>query len=322
MVKAVTHTRYGGPDVLDVTEVSALQPAPGDLLINIEAVSVNRTDCAMITAKPFIMRLVCGLFAPKKTVPGTAFVGTVCERGREVTAFQVGDRVMGFDDRGAQCWAEQCRYPATGRIGRAPLDADAAEIAAHIEGIHYAENFLNKVEIRPGQTALVNGGTGAIGSAMIQLLVHRGVSVVATCRAQHSELVRGLGASGTIDYEHDDFTTITDRFDYVFDAVGKSTFGRCKSLLKPDGYFLASELGPWLQNLIYALTTRFLPGPTVRFPYPTKTRKSLAITKALMESGALTAVIDLNCSLDEAQTAFARALSGDKVGSVIMTPQD
>lgn len=306
--------------MLTVAEVEAPQPSAQDLLLTIEAVSVNRTDCAMITAKPFIMRLVCGLFAPRKSVPGTAFVGTVAGRGTDAKQFSIGDRVIGFDDGGAQCWAEQCSYPANARLVIAPSEISATETVACIEGIHYAENFLNKVSLTSGQKALVNGASGAIGSAMVQLLAIRGVDVVATCRTKDSELVRSLGARQIIDYEREDFTAFDERFDYVFDAVGKSTFRRCKGLLRPDGFFLASELGPWLQNLFYTVITPWLSGPTVRFPYPAKTRKSLALVKSLLESGEIKAVIDAEHTFDEAPAALARALSGDKVGNVVMTP--
>ncbi|MCR9278712.1 MAG: NAD(P)-dependent alcohol dehydrogenase [Pseudomonadaceae bacterium] len=306
--------------MLSCTDIPPPTVANNDLLIDIEAVSVNRTDCAMITAKPFIMRFVCGLLAPKKPVPGTAFVGTVAATGAEVTQFSIGDRVMGFDDSGAQCWAEQSRYPEDGRIGLAPEYASALDIAACIEGIHYAENFLNKVPLKAGQSALVNGASGAIGSAMVQLLATRGIEVVATCRAKDAELVMSLGASRCIDYEREDFTADNERFDYVFDAVGKSTFRRCRKLLNPDGFFLASELGPWLQNLAYTLITPWLPGPTVRFPFPAKTRKSLAITKSLLEAGDFTAVIDQRHTFEQARQALTRAMSGDKVGNIVMTP--
>ncbi len=274
----------------------------------------------MITARPFIMRFVCGLLAPKKAVPGTAFVGTVAATGAEVTQLSTGDRVMAFDDGGAQCWAEQCSYPEDGRIGIAPESTSAEDIAACIEGIHYAENFLNKVPLEAGQSALVNGASGAIGSAMVQLLAARGADVVATCRSKDADLVMSLGARRCIDYEREDFTTENERFDYVFDAVGKSTFRRCTKLLKHDGFFLASELGPWLQNLVYTLITPWLPGPTVRFPYPSKTRESLAITKSLLEAGDVTAVIDQRHTFEQARQALTRAMSGDKVGNIVMTP--
>lgn len=319
-MKAAFHRDYGSPDVLSIVEVEAPRPGPGELRIAVEATAVTRTDCHMLRAQPFLMRFVTGFTRPRQPIPGTAFAGRVEARGEGVTRFEVGDRVFGFDDRGVGSFAPFMVYPADQRIARMPANASAAEAAAIIEGAHYAINFVNKVRIREGQRALVNGATGANGAVAVQLLRNRGVEVVAVCRGQHAELVTRLGASRVIDYEVEDFTRTQERFDFVFDTVGKSSFGKCRHLLEARGVYISSELGWMAQNLFYALLTPLLRGRLVRFPAPLDTPASLRLVTESMEKGELEAVIDRSVPLEEVADAFRYVETGQKVGSVVLVP--
>ena len=136
-----------------------------------------------------------------------------------------------------------------------PAQLSFEEAAPSTEGSHYALWFIRKAKVRSGQDVLVNGATGAVGSAAVQLLKHLGANVTATCGPEHLELVKGLGADRVIDYTAQDFTRDIQRYDVVLDAVGKSSFLRCRRLLKPRGVYLSSEFGPLSQNLVLALIT-------------------------------------------------------------------
>ncbi|MBT8211197.1 MAG: NAD(P)-dependent alcohol dehydrogenase, partial [Eudoraea sp.] len=274
-MKAAFRNRYGPPASIEVKEVPKPVPGAGEYLIRVHATTVNRTDCANLRAKPDIMRLTMGLFRPKKHILGTDFAGVVEQSGRDTSRFQPGDRVFGMDDSGLCSQAEYLVISEKKAICIIPDGISFEQAAASAEGTHYALNFINKVKLYSGQKVMVNGGTGAIGSAMIQLLIHFGAEVTASCRPEHKEAVRKMGAKRTIDYTQTDFTKDNERFDYVFDSVGKSTFFKCKPLLKKKGVYISSELGPYIQNPLLALLTPLFGGKQVRFPLPVNIQRSL-----------------------------------------------
>ena len=178
-----------------------------------------------------------------------------------------------------------------------------------------------KAKIRAGQRVLVNGATGAIGSAAVQLLASRGVHVTAVCDTAHLELVRGLGAERVIDRTVEDFTQDEQTYDVVFDAVGKSSFGRCRRLLKPRGVYLSTDLGPGAQNPFLAVVTPLLPGRSVLFGFPRHDQSMMNDFKELMESGMFRPVIDRSYLLAEIVEAYRYVETGQKVGNVVITVQ-
>lgn len=317
-MKAAWRERYGTGEVLKIRDVAIPEPEAEEILLRVHSTTVNRTDCANLTARPWIMRLFQGFIRPRNPVPGTDFAGEVVNCGSSVRRARVGDQLWGFHDAGISSQAEYMIIPAGVPVGRVPENMPLIEAVACLEGAHYAINFLNKNNLQPGQSALVNGGTGAIGSAMIQLLHNRGLEVTATCPGAYAEQVRMLGATGVIDYEKEDFTRCGQTFDYVFDAVGKSTFGRCRRLLKPRGVYMSSELGPFIQNPFLALFTRFSRGKRVRFPLPVDVPGTLAHMKELAEAGKFRPLIDREYKLKEAGQAYDYVLSGRKTGNVIL----
>ena len=265
------------------------------------------------------MHLIIGLITPKYPVPGTDFTGEVIAIGNQVKRFKKGDRVWGFNDGGkAASHAELMVFNENLGIERMPAGIPALECAASIEGIHYAYNFINKANLKAGETAMVNGGTGAIGSSLIQILRYHKVSVTATCRPEHSDVVKSLGAERTIDYTIQDFTQDTSSYDYVFDAVGKSSFGKCKRLLKKNGVFISSELGPYNENPFLALITPIIGGKKVKFPVPLNINRSLEYAAELLEKGGFKPLIDKEYALEDIRKAYAYVLSGQKVGNVIL----
>ena len=320
-MKAVRRSRYGGPEVLHIEEIPQPKPGPGEVLVKVFATTVNRTDCGWLTGIPLISRLFFGLSKPKKPIPGTDFAGEIAELGFGVTDFEIGDRVFGLDDNGT---SSQCQFTCLPlkKVLHMPDNITYPQAAASLEGAHYAYNFINKIRFKKGDRFLVNGATGAIGSALVQLLSAFGAKVTGVCKGEHTDLVKELGAERIIDYTRVDFTQDREQFDVILDAVGKSSFGQCKKLLKPKGIYISSELGKGSQNIFLALFTPLLGGKKVRFPLPTNCRRSMEFMKEMIEKGKFKPLIDRSYPLREIRQAYAYVLQGKKIGNVILQPQD
>jgi len=318
-MKAAVHTRYGPPDVVRVAEVDRPVAGPGRVLVRVHATTVNRTDCAYRAAKPFFVRAGTGLRRPRKTVLGTEFAGEVSEVGDGVTGFRVGERVFGYLEGPFGAHAEFAAVAADGPIATIPDDVDYAHAAAATEGSHYASTLIRGAKIQSGQDVLVNGATGAIGSAAVQLLKVHGARVTAVCGPEHLDLVAGLGADRVIDRAAVDFTKDDQTYDVILDAVGKSTFGRCRRLLRPRGRYLSTDLGPWSQNLALALVTPLLRGRRLVFPIPRQNQEMVRYFQGLLESGEFTPVIDRTYPLAEIVEAYRYVETGQKVGNVVIT---
>jgi NADPH:quinone reductase-like Zn-dependent oxidoreductase len=318
-MKALVHTKYGSTDVLNLKEVEKPIIKDDQVLIRVHATTVNRTDCAILRAKPFFMRILTGLLRPKKRTLGTDFAGQIEAVGNHVESFKVGDKVFGFDDLGLGSHAQYITLAADKAFFTMPINSSYQQAAASIEGAHYALNFINKVDIKPKQKILVNGATGAIGCALVQLLHYLGVSVVAVCSTDNLKLVKSLGASTVIDYSKEDFTLHKDRYDFIFDAVGKSSFGKCKPLLKAKGAYISSELGPMAQNLFLPVITSIVGNKKVISPFPTNIKRTLRFMKKLIEQGRFNAVIDRKYPLEHIINAYKYVEQGYKTGNVVIT---
>jgi NADPH:quinone reductase-like Zn-dependent oxidoreductase len=319
-MRAAVRDRYGPPEVVWVGESGKPAPEDGELLVKVHATTVNRTDCGVRAAKPFIYRFFVGLRRPRLTVLGNEFAGEVEAVGGGVGSFRPGDRVFGFSPNRFGAHAEYLVVPEHGSVATMPANLSYEEAAPGTEGAHYALSMIRGAAVRPGQEVLVNGATGAIGSAAVQLLAHLGATVTATCATAHRDLVMGLGAGRVIDYTAEDFTRDTQTYDLVLDAAGRSSFARCRRLLRPRGIYLSSDLGPLSQNPVMALVTPLFGGRRVKFPIPVQRDPAAVMRhlKDLMESGAFRPLIDRRYPLDEIVEAYRYVESGEKVGNVVI----
>jgi len=321
-MKAIVYQQYGSPDVLQLKEVDKPTSKDNEVLIKIFATTVNRTDCATIRAIPFFARLVTGLFKPKKQIPGTEFAGKIEEIGKNVKSLKVGDKVFGFDDSGSGSHAEYMTISEDKAI-TIPKNITYEQAAASTEGAHYAYNFINKVKLKSGQRILVNGATGAIGSAAVQLLKYFDVNVTAVCGTKNIELVKSLGANRIIDYTKEDFTKEDQKYNFVFDAVGKSSFFKCRRLLQQGGVYISSDLGYMAQNVFLPLITPIIKpmigNKKTVFPIPTHIRGSILLIKKLIEEGKFKAVIDRKYPLEQIVEAYKYVEKGQKIGNVVIT---
>ncbi len=318
-MKAILRTKYGSPEVLTVGTTAKPNPKQDELLVRVRATTVNRTDCGILRGKPFVIRLFTGLLKPSSPVPGTDFAGTVEAMGPLVTDFKVGDRVWGFNDEGLASQAEYLTIKQHKGVAKIPEGIAYEEVVACAEGAHNAYNFINKVDIKPQMKVLVNGATGAIGSATVQLLKHYGAHITAVGNTPNLALIKSLGADEVIDYQREDFTKTSGQYNFIFDAVGKSTFSRCKPLLLPKGVYISSELGPNIQNVYLPLITKLTGGKRVIFPIPNNIRRTLNLMNELLTKGAFTAVIDRRYPADAIKEAYDYVERGEKTGNVVIT---
>jgi len=323
-MKAIVYTNYGPPDVLQLKVVEKPKPKDDEVLVKVHATTVNRTDCATIRAKPFFARIVTGLFRPNKPTPGTEFAGEIEAVGKRITALKTGDKVFGFDDQGAGSHAQYLTIKED-KVVTMPEDLSYEQAAASSEGAHYAYNFINKVDIKKGQHVLVNGATGAIGSATVQLLKFFDVDVTAVCATKNIGLVKSLGASKVIDYTKENFTKDEQKYNFVFDTVGKSSFFKCKHLLLPGGVYISSDLGFMAQNIFLPLITPVLKpilgNKKTVAPIPINVGRSIQLVKELIEQGKFKAVIDKVYPFEKIIEAYKYVEKGHKTGNVVISVQ-
>jgi len=321
-MKASIYTSYGPPAVLSLAEIEKPVPKNNEVLVAVKATTVNRTDCAMLRAKPFIMRFLTGLFKPSNPVLGTEFAGIVETVGKEVQAFKPGDRVFGFNDQGMHAHAQYLVLAEDKNITTIPAHITFKQAAASCEGSHYAYNMIKKVKLEPGQKVLVNGASGGIGSAAVQLLKHFGAEITAVCGTKNTELVRSLGAGRVIDYTHTDFTKEDQQYAVVLDTVGKSSFAKCKPLLQPRGAYISSELGWLCENIFLALFTPLFSKKKVIFPVPSDIKGTMLLVKQLLEQGTFRPLIDREYPLEKIAEAFSYVETGQKTGNVVISMDD
>ena len=320
-MKAAVYTRYGPPEVVRVTQAPKPVASGDEVVVRVRASSVNRTDCGFLRAKPFVVRFFAGLTKPRRTILGCEFAGDVEAVGDGVTSFSVGDRVFGYDDAR---WGGHAEYKVISEkrmVATIPPAISYEEAAVSTEGAHYALTFVRALRMREGSRALVHGATGAIGSAAVQLLKHAGVFVIATSDTRNVELVRSLGADAVVDREQEDFTKLDERVDVVLDAVGKSSFGACKRLLRDGGVYVSTDLGPMAQNPPLALVGplfRAVGAKRVMFPLPKANREVIEFLRARLERGEFAPVIDRTYALDDIVEAFRYVETGEKTGNVVV----
>lgn len=311
---------YGAPDGISIRDAPVPEAGPGEVLVRVHAATVSRTDCAVLLGRPYVLRFMTGWPQPRHKATGTDFAGVVAAVGPGEARFAVGDRIMGLDDVGIGSHAEYLVLSQRQAARLVPDGVDLGVAAASMEGAHYARNFMNKVPLKAGDAVLVYGATGAIGSAAVALLREAGAEITAVCATEHHAAVAALGADRLLDYQDSGWLNALsgERFDYVLDAVGKLSSGYFRPVLKSTGAYISSELGPWGQNVIYALAAPLMRGPKVRFPVPTQIGKTLDMVAPLLAQGRFKPLIDRSYGLDELRDAFEYVASGRKIGNVLL----
>ena len=320
-MKAVIQDQYGGPKVLRTQEIDKPTPKANEVLVKVKAASVTTADSMMMTGKPYIGRLFLGLTKPKYQVPGTGFAGIVEARGSEVTKYEVGDEIFGesLDTFGGQ--AEYISLPEDGLFLKKPKNISFEAAASVCDGVVTSINLLKNVaEIKSGQKVLINGASGSLGSAAVQLAVAYGARVTGVCSARNVEFVKSLGAHHVIDYRTEDFTKSADNYDIVYDTVGKSSFKKAANCLKEGGIYASPVLGGRL--LWDVIRTAMFGKKKARFSatgaLPKKELARLIGEAAdLIKSGNVKPHIERTYDLDEVHQAHHYIASGHKKGNIV-----
>lgn len=326
-MRAAVRSEYGGPEVVRLVDLPDPRPGAGELLVRVHATTVNRTDCAYRSGQPWVNRAVCGWPRPRVQVLGSEYAGVVTDVGAGVGSFAVGDRVFGFVDGRPGAHAELVAVPADGLVAPVPPGWSLAAAAPAAEGAHYALAFVRVARLTGGQRALVHGATGAIGSALVQLLRAEGVAVTAVCDRLPDDpeplLDRweAIGVDRVVDLRT--AAPGDGPYDAVLDAAGKSTFGHYRGLLRRGGSYVSSDLGAGAQNLALAAAAPalapLLGGRRVRFPVPRGGREVALRLADLMASGVYRPLVDRTVAFEELREAYAYVDSGRKVGNVVVT---
>jgi len=315
-MKAVVCDRYGPPEVLRLSDVERPAPGPDQVLIEIRATTVNRSDTETRRGSPPVARLLTGLRRPRHRILGSELAGVVEAAGPAVTGFSAGDEVFGVKAWTFGAHAEFVCMRESAALAHKPAGVGFEEAAAVCDGVILALMGLRPAEVRKGRSILVYGASGSIGTAAVQLSRYFGADVTAVCGTKNLELVRSLGADQVIDYTREDFTASGQTYDVIFDAVGKHSFRRCRDSLNSGGVYLATD---HLSNLLLAQWTRF-GNKKVLFPIPPRyTKGDVLLLKGLMEAGQYRAVIDRRYPLTDVVQASRYVDTEQKTGNVVLT---
>lgn len=319
-MKASVFTKYGAPNVLQIKEVTKPTPKGNEVLVKIYATTVNRTDTAFRKPDHLINRLINGIFSPKKQILGTEFAGEIESIGSQVKSFKIGDQVFGINTMSFGTHAEYVCIAEHKSIALKPNSITYYEAAAVCEGFIFANNYLKRIDFNISPTILINGTSGSIGSAALQLAKYYGAKhITAVCNTKNIELSKALGADEVIDFEKQDFTKSNKIYDVILDAVGKSTFFKCKPILTKGGVYFSSELGAYSQNIFLAILTPLFSYRKVKFPIPTDSKKDIEFLKEIIETGKFKAIIDKTYSLSQIVEATTYVETGKKTGNVVIS---
>lgn len=317
-MKAWISRRYGGPEVLELVEQPVPAPGADDVLIRIHATTVSSADVRlrrfnMPRGFGLIGRLALGITRLRQPVLGSDFAGTVAATGKRVTAFKPGDAVIGFAGAAMGCHAQYCVMSTRKPLVLKPASLTFGEAASLPFGGMTALHFLRKVQLRAGETVLVTGASGAVGSAFVQLARHAGAAVTGVTSSRNLDLVRSLGAARVIDYTREDFTNMDDTWDVIVDTVAASSFRACVPRLKPHGRYVSvsGDLSELLARR--AGTKKTFGGPAAERP------EDLGELVSLAQRGILKPVIDRTCAFEELPQAHAYVETGRKRGSVVVS---
>lgn len=321
-MKAVKITKYGPPDVIQIQDVQKPCPNDNQILIRIKATAAADPDCAFRKGKPFISRFFTGLTRPQQ-IPGDVFAGTIEAVGKNVSLFQAGDDVYGSSGTSFGTNAQYIVLNQNEAIALKPKNISFEEAAAISEGSLTALPFLrDNGKIRKGHRILINGASGGVGVYAVQLAKSFDAHVTAVCGPANTEFIKALGADRVIDYTKGDFTKTDERYDMIFDAVGKSTFSKCKNALAPNGVYLTTvpSAGVMLSMIVTSKSKdKRAVFAATGLRKPAEKREDLLFLGSLIESGKLKAVIGRQFTLEQMADAHRYVETGHKRGSAAIT---
>jgi len=329
-MKAIVYHEYGTPDVLQLKEVEKPTPKDNEILIRIYATPVNYGDLIARNFKeisprkfnmPFLFwlpaRMAFGFRKPKIKILGSELAGEIESVGKDVKLFKSGDQVFGYRGMSMGANAEYLCMPEDGLVAIKPANMTYDEAATVPYGALTALNLLRNVNIQSGQKVLINGASGAIGSAAVQLARYFRAEVTGVCGTPRLEFVKSLGADKVIDYTKEDFTQNGETYDLIFDILGKSSFSHCKNSLNQNGHYLLASFK--MKQLFQMLWTSMVGGKKVICALSGEKIEDLLFIKELIEAGKIKSVIDRCYPLEQTADAHRYVETGGKKGNVVIT---
>lgn len=328
-MKAIIYTKYGPPDVLRLEEIPRPSPKPHEILIRVRAASVNFGDLMARSFKyvtprgfnmPFLFWLVAkttlGWRKPRNRVLGNELAGEVEAVGRDVKRFKPGDRVYAYSGQRFGAHAEFLCLPESAPVAHMPANLDFEEAAVIPYGAVMALALLRRAKLKPGQKVLINGASGGIGSAAVQIAKHLGADVTAVCGGPRLEYVRALGADRTIDYAEQDFIRNGESYDLIVDILGRESFSRCRRSLSSRGVLLCASFKA--RHLLAMVRTSLFGGRRVVCALAPGNLRDLLSAHELVEAGKIKAIIDRRFPLEQAAEAHRYVEAGSRKGSVVI----
>ncbi len=328
-MKAVVYTEFGPPEVLHVADVPTPTPKDDEVLVRVHATSVAYGDMLArnfkaVSGREFNMplpllplqRMVFGFRRPKVNILGSEFSGEIEAAGTQVTRFKPGDQVYGYLGPRMGAYAEVVCMPADGTLALKPATMTHEQAAAVPYGAIMATSLLRRANVQPGQKVLINGASGGIGSAAVQLAKHYGAEVTGVCGTPRLDYVKALGADQVVDYTKQDFAQNGETYDLIFDVLGKSSFARCQNSLAPNGIYLLASFKT--KALLQMLRTRMSGSQKVICAFADEKAAHLEFVGKLAESGAYKTVVDRSFPLEQAAQAHRYVESGSRTGAVVL----
>ena len=316
-MKAIVYVNYGAPEVLQLKDVEKPTPKDNEILIKIRATAVNSGDVRLRKADPFAVRFLFGLTKPKKNILGGVFSGEIEAIGATVKLFKVGDPVFGATGMGFGAYAEYKCLPENAVLALKPNNITHEEAAVIPFGGMTALHFIKKANIQSGQEVLINGASGAVGTAAIQLAKYYGAYVTGVCSTANLSLVKSLGADEIIDYTKEDFTKNGKTYDVIFDTVDKISFSNSLKSLNKKGILILGASG--IAGMLLGLWTSITSSKKVITGIISQKTEDMIFLKTLIEEGELKPVIDRTYSLDQMAEAHEYVQKGHKKGNVAIT---
>ncbi len=324
-MRAIAYAQYGPPDVLRATTLIKPSPGPNEVLVRTHATTVTSGDWrarsfSMPPGFKLIARLMFGLTKPRQNVLGGELAGVVEAVGADVSQLQVGDRVFAFTGSALGCYVEYKCFPEDGLILRIPDNLSFEEAAALSFGGTTALDFFRKANLQEGESVLINGASGGVGTAAVQIAKHTGATVTGVCSGPNVSLVQSLGADRVIDYQSEDFASSSDKYDVIMDTVGTAPFSRSAPCLNESGRLLVVLGGlsdmlriPWVAA---TSSKRIVAGAAA------ERRDDLLTLAELAKSEQFRPVIDRRYPVDQIVEAHRYVDSGRKKGNVIVLWSD
>ncbi len=321
-MRAITYSRYGPPDVLQLSEVRKPVPKDDEVLVRVRAAEATKSDCEMRSFRYSVkwfwlpLRIALGVRKPRRQILGGYFSGEIESLGRDVTALSVGDPVFGAAGLRFGAYGEYVALPARYTIVAKPDNMSFAEAAAVPLGGLNALHFMRRANIRAGEHVLINGAGGSIGAHAVQIAKSMGAEVTAVDSTPKEGLVRRMGADHFVDYPKQDFAGSGQTYDVVFDMVPGSSYTACLQALSPNGRYLSGN--PRLSVMLRSLLTTWFTSKTATFAFAGETREELLALKEMIEGGKIGSIVDRVFPMEQVADAHRLVETEQRLGAIVI----